>query len=162
MSATISIAPVRKSLLVRATPEKAFAVFTDGINRWWPKSHGIGASPIKESIIEPFVGGRWYTPCEDGTEAVVGHVHVWEPAKRLVISWEISAEWKPDARVQFASEVEVRFIADGAGGTRIELEHRNFERMGAAAGEKMRSGVDGGWPALLELFAKEASGAVRA
>ena len=162
MSATISIAPVRKSLLVRATPEKAFAVFTDGINRWWPKSHGIGASPIKESIIEPFVGGRWYTPCEDGTEAVVGHVHVREPAKRLVISWEISAEWKPDARVQFASEVEVRFIADGAGGTRIELEHRNFERMGAAAGEKMRSGVDGGWPALLELFAKEASGAVRA
>ena len=162
MSATISIAPVRKSLLVQATPEKAFAVFTGGINRWWPKSHGIGASPIKESIIEPFVGGRWYTPCEDGTEAVVGHVRVWEPAKRLVISWEISADWKPDARAQFASEVEVRFIADGTGGTRVELEHRNFERMGAAAGEKMRSGVDGGWPALLDLFAQEASGAVRA
>jgi uncharacterized protein YndB with AHSA1/START domain len=162
LSATISIAPVRKSVLVQATPEKAFAVFTDGINRWWPKSHGIGASPIKESIIEPFVGGRWYTPCEDGTEAVVGHVRIWEPGKRFVMSWEISAEWKPDARAQFASEVEVRFVADGAGRTRVELEHRNFERMGAAAGEKMRSGVDGGWPSLLEMFAKEASGAVRA
>jgi uncharacterized protein YndB with AHSA1/START domain len=158
LSATISIAPVRKSVLVHATPEKAFAVFTDGINRWWPKSHGIGASPIKESIIEPFVGGRWYTPCEDGTEAVVGHVRIWEPGKRFVMSWEISAEWKPDSRAQSASEVEVRFVADGAGRTRVELEHRNFERMGAAAGEKMRSGVDGGWPSLLELFAKEAAG----
>lgn len=158
MSATISIAPVRKSVLVQATPDRAFAVFTDGINRWWPKSHGIGTSPIKESIIEPFVGGRWYTPCEDGTEAVVGHVRIWEPGKRFVMSWEISAEWKPQPLAQFASEVEVRFIADGAGRTRVELEHRNFERMGTAAGEKMRSGVDGGWPGLLELFVKAASG----
>ncbi len=162
MSTTISIAPVRKSVLVQAAPEKAFAVFTDGINRWWPKSHGIGASPIKQSIIEPFVGGRWYTPCEDGTEVVVGHVRIWEPPKRFVMSWEISAEWKPESRAQFASEVEVQFVADGAGRTRVELEHRNFERMGAAAGEKMRSGVDGGWPALLERFATEASAEVRA
>jgi uncharacterized protein YndB with AHSA1/START domain len=162
LSATISIAPVRKSVLVQATPEKAFAVFTGGIDRWWPKAYGIGASPIKESIIEPFVGGRWYTPCEDGTEVTVGHVRIWEPAKRFVMSWEISAEWKPDSRVQFASEIEVRFAADGAGGTRVELEHRKFERMGAAAGEKMRGSVDGGWPGLLEMFAKEASGAARA
>ncbi|HWW31238.1 MAG TPA: SRPBCC family protein [Steroidobacteraceae bacterium] len=162
MSATISIAPVRKSVVVQATPEKAFAVFTGGIDRWWPKTHGVGETPIKESIIEPFVGGRWYTRSEDGAEVVVGHVRIWEPAKRFVMSWEISAAWKPDSRVQFASEVEVRFVADSAGHTRVELEHRNFERMGAEAGEKMRSGVDGGWPGLLELFAKEASGAVSA
>ena len=119
MNATISIAPVRKSLLVQATPEKAFAVFTDGINRWWPKSHGIGASPIKESIIEPFVGGRWYTPCEDGSEVVVGHVRVWEPGKRFVMSWEISADWKPDARLQFASEVESALRLQGEDVLRI-------------------------------------------
>jgi uncharacterized protein YndB with AHSA1/START domain len=162
LSATISIAPVRKSVVVQATPEKAFAVFTAGIDRWWPKTHGIGDTPIKESIIEPLVGGRWYTRGQDGAEVVVGHVRIWEPGKRFVMSWEISAEWKPESRVQFASEVEVRFVADSAGRTRVELEHRNFERMGAAAGEKMRSGVDGGWPGLLELFAKEASGAVAA
>jgi len=158
----ISIAPVRKAVVVQATPARAFEVFTAGINRWWPKSHGIGAAPIRESIIEPFAGGRWYTKHEDGTDVVVGHVRVWEPAQRFVVSWEISAQWKPDARAEFASEVEVRFSADAAGGTRVELEHRNFERMGATAGETMRNAVDGGWPPLLELFAKEAATEVRA
>jgi hypothetical protein len=162
LNRTISIAPVHKSVVVQASPARAFEVFTAGINRWWPKSHGIGAAPIRESIIEPFVGGRWYTKCEDGTDVVVGHVRIWQPAERFVVSWEISADWKPDARVAFASEVEVRFLADSAGRTRVEIEHRNFERMGAAAGETMRKGVDGGWPALLELFAKEASNPAQA
>ena len=154
---TIKIAPVRKTLVVTATPEVAFTVFTARIDRWWPKSHGIGATPITESIIEPFVGGRWYTRCEDGADVVIGHVLVWQPAERFAVSWEISAEWKPDARAAFASEVEVRFVAESTGRTRVELEHRSFERMGAEAGGKMRAGVDGGWPALLELFAKEAA-----
>jgi len=154
---TIEIAPVRKSIVVEASPERAFAAFTAGIDRWWPKSHYIGETPPKQSIIEPFVGGRWYTRHEDGTEVVVGHVLVWQPAARLVVTWEISAEWKPDPRPAFTSEVEVRFTAAAAGRTRVEVEHRNFERLGVAGGEKMRKDVDGGWAALLELFAKEAS-----
>ena len=157
MNRTISIAPVCKTVVVQATPQRAFEVFTARINRWWPKSHGIGTAPVRESIIEPFVGGRWYAKCEDGTDVVVGHVRVWQPAERFVCTWEISADWKPDARVALASEVEVRFVAEDRGRTRVELEHRNFERMGAAAGETMRKGVDGGWPTLLDLFAKEAS-----
>ena len=157
MNRTIEIAPVRKSVVVDASPSQAFAVFTSGIDRWWPKSHGIGATPVRESFIEPFVGGRWYTRHEDGSDIVIGHVRVWQPAERLVVSWEVSADWKPDPRPAFTSEVEVRFTADAGGGTRVELEHRNFERMGAAAGETMRKGVDGGWPHLLDLYAKEAS-----
>ena len=157
MNRTIEIAPVRKSVLVDASPPQAFAVFTSGINRWWPKSHGIGAGPIRESVIEPLVGGRWFTRHEDGNDVVIGHVRVWQPAERLVVSWEVSADWKPDPRPAFTSEVEVRFAADAGGGTRVELEHRNFERLGAASGEKMRKGVDGGWPHLLDLYAKEAS-----
>ena len=154
MNRTIEIAPVRKSVVVDASPPQAFAVFTSGIDRWWPKSHGIGATPITQSVIEPFVGGRWYTQHEDGSDVVLGHVRVWEPAQRLVVSWEVSAEWKPDPRPAFTSEVEVRFTAE-AGGTRVELEHRNFERLGAAAGEKMRKDVDGGWPAILDLYVKD-------
>jgi hypothetical protein len=157
LNRTISIAPVRKTIVVQATPERAFEVFTAGIDRWWPKSKGVGATPVRESVIEPFVGGRWYTKHEDGTEVVVGHVGVWLPPERFVVTWEISAAWKPDARAAFASEVEVRFVADLSGHTRVELEHRNFERMGAADGEIMRNGVDGGWPSILDLFAKEAS-----
>ena len=155
MNRTIEIAPVRKSVVVEASPPQAFAAFTAGIDRWWPKSHGIGTTPISQSVIEPFVGGRWYTRHEDGSDVVIGHVRVWEPAQRLVVSWEISSEWKPDPRPAFTSEVEVRFTAEAAGRTRVELEHRNFERLGAAAGEKMRKDVDGGWPALLDIYAKD-------
>ncbi len=157
MNNTIKIAPVRKTVLVPATPQRAFEVFTAGIDRWWPKSHGIGATPVLQSIIEPFVGGRWYSKHADGAEVVVGHVLVWQPAERFVCSWEVSADWKPDARIAFASELEVRFLAERDGGTRVELEHRNFERMGAAGGGKMRSDVDGGWPGLLDLYVKESS-----
>jgi uncharacterized protein YndB with AHSA1/START domain len=157
MSPTIAIAPVRKSVIVKATPQRAFEVFTINVDRWWPRSKGIGATPIRQSIIEPFVGGRWYTIFEDGREAVVGHVRVWQPGRQFVVSWEIDSKWKPDSRVALASEVDVRFLPDADGSTRVELEHRDFERMGAAEGETMRGAVDGGWPAMLDLFAKEAS-----
>ena len=152
MNQSTALASVKKSIVVNATPQEAFDVFTSGMDSWWPKSHGIGSTPIKQSIIEPFVGGRWYSICEDGSQAVVGHVRAWQPGALFVVSWEINAEWKPDARAEFASEVEVRFVADAAG-TRVDLEHRNFERMGAHAGEIMRNGVDQGWPGLLALFA---------
>ena len=157
MNATIQIAPVRKTVWVKASPQRAFEVFTAGIDRWWPRTHSIGAAPLCESVIEPFVGGRWYAKHADGTDSVVGHVLVWEPPARFACTWEIGADWKSDARVAFASEVDVRFVAEPAGGTRVELEHRNFERMGAVGGEKMRKDVDGGWPALLDLFAESAS-----
>jgi uncharacterized protein YndB with AHSA1/START domain len=156
LNRTIEIAPVRKSVVVDTSPSRAFAVFTSGIDRWWPKSHGIGATPLRESIIEPFVGGRWYTRHDDGSDVVIGHVRIWQPAERLVVSWEVSAEWKPDPRPAVSSEVEVRFTAEPGGRTLVQLEHRNFERMGTT-GEKMRKDVDGGWPHLLDLYAKEAS-----
>jgi uncharacterized protein YndB with AHSA1/START domain len=161
MSSVISPAPVRKSLVVQATPDRAFEVFTAGIDRWWPKTHGIGAAPVRQSIIEPFVGGRWYTTHEDGSESVVGHVRVWQPGKQFVVTWEISAAWKPDARVAFASEVDVRFAAAADGATRVDLEHRDFERMGAAEGAAMRGAVDNGWPGLLELYAKAVADGTR-
>ena len=158
---TIAIAPVRKTILVSATAQQAFEVFTAGIDRWWPKTHTIGSTPVRQSCIEPFVGGRWYSTHEDGSSVTVGHVIVWQPPQRLIVSWEISADWKPDPRPAFTSEVEVRFVPDGEGRTRVEVEHRDFERMGEQGGEKMRKGVDGGWPGLLELFAAEAARAAR-
>ena len=154
---SLQIAPVRKSIVVQATTKRAFDVFTTGIDRWWPKTHGIGEGPVIESVIEPFVGGRWYSRHAGGVEAVVGHVLVWEPAQRFVCSWEISADWKSDARRVFASEVEVRFVPEGPRMTRVELEHRNFERMAAPGGEKLRSDVARGWPTIMELFAEEIS-----
>ena len=152
MSKTIEIAPVRKTLTVNVSQARAFEVFTAGIDRWWPKTHHTGSAPLKKSVIEPRAGGRWYTVHEDGSENVTGTIKVWDPPNRLVHSWDINAMWKPDATV--ASEVEVRFIAEGPARTRVELEHRNFEALGQEGGQRMRDAVgsEGGWTGILELF----------
>ena len=153
MSATIQIAPVRKSIVVAATPLRAFEVFTGGIDKWWPKTHGIGHAPIRRVAIEPFVGGRWYNDLEDGSEVTIGHVRAWEPGIRFVVGWEISAHWKPEPRVALASEVEVRFVREAEARTRVEIDHRDFERMGPEPGALMRAAVEGGWPGILALYA---------
>ena len=153
MTTTVKIAPVQKTIHVAASQAHAFEVFTSGLARWWPKGHGIGKPPMKTMMLEPRLGGRWYEESEDGTETLVGKVLTWDPPARFVISWNVNSQWKPDAEI--ASEVEVRFIVDGAG-TRVELEHRKFEVMGEEGGAKMRKDVDGGWPGLLDLYKKNA------
>ena len=157
MTIAVKIAPVRKSIRVNATQARAFDVFTSGLGRWWPRDHGIGNKPMKAAVMETRLGGRWYELAEDGTQANVGRIIVWEPPQRFVMTWDINSHWKPDTTI--SSEVEVRFVADGANATRVELEHRKFEQMGAEAGESMRKDVDGGWPRLLELFRTEAEAA---
>ncbi|HXW26068.1 MAG TPA: SRPBCC family protein [Xanthobacteraceae bacterium] len=141
---------MRKSIRVNASAAHAFDVFTSGLGRWWPLEHGIGKTPRKGAVMETRLGGRWYELADDGTQTNIGKIIVWEPPLRFVMTWDINSQWKPDTTV--SSEVEVKFIPDGANATRVELEHRKFERMGAEAGESMRKDVDGGWPALLELF----------
>ena len=150
MTTTVKIAPVRKSIRVNAGQAHAFEVFTSGLGRWWPRDHGIGKKPMKSAVMETRLGGRWYELAEDGTETAVGKIIVWEPPQRFVMTWDINSQWKPDTTI--GSEVEVRFIPDGANATRVELEHRKFEQLGAEGGAKMRGDVDRGWPGMLERF----------
>nr|WP_041756466.1 SRPBCC family protein [Bradyrhizobium sp. ORS 278] len=154
MSEGVVIAAVRKQVRVRAPIDHAFAVFTSGLTRWWPHTHGVGGKPIDKVLIEPKLGGRWVEISDDGTETVVATITLWEPPQRFVMLWQINAQWKPDAAMR--SEVDVRFFAEEAETTRIELVHHKFETMGEAAGASMRRDVDGGWPGLLQRFAAEA------
>ena len=112
MSQIVMPAPVRKSVRVGAPPERAFKVFTDGIGRWWPKTHHIGAADLDALVIEPKAGGRWYERGVDGVECEIGRVLLWEPPARLVLGWQLTADWKFDRNL--VTEVEVRFIPDGA------------------------------------------------
>jgi hypothetical protein len=153
----IHIAPVRKQLVVKVSQSRAFAVFTAEMSRWWPATHSILKSPLKDCIVEPRVGGRWYTVGEDGSSCQTGYVIAWQPPEALVLAWQINAEWQFDP--ELLTEVEVRFIAEGADTTRIELEHRYLERMGRKAAEA-RNAVDspGGWGAILESFKRRVEG----
>ena len=154
MSTQIRPAPVRKSIFVNAPQDHAFDVFTTGIGRWWPKSHKIGPADLERPVIEPKPGGRWYELDVDGTECEIGRVAVWEPPARVVLIWQLTPEFTYD--LELITEVEVLFTPQGDG-TRVDLEHRNLERMGEKA-DAMRETVSGpgGWPALLQLYADEA------
>jgi hypothetical protein len=147
----IRVAPVRKQLVVKASQTRAFAVFTSQMSSWWPATHSILKSPLKECVVEPRPGGRWYTVGEDGSSCQTGYVIAWQPPQALVLAWQINAEWRYDP--ELVTEVEVKFIAESDHTTRIELEHRYLERMGNKAAEA-RSAVDspGGWGAILESF----------
>jgi len=152
MNEVAMIAAVQKTIRVKAPVAHAFDVFTNGLARWWPHDHGVGKQPIRKVLIEPRSGGRWLEISQDGTQTTVATITLWEPPHRFVMLWQINAQWKPDASMK--SEVDVRFIADGAEATTVELVHHKFETMGAEAGASMRKDVDGGWPGLLERYVK--------
>jgi uncharacterized protein YndB with AHSA1/START domain len=156
MNAAVKIAParVRKSIVVKAPQARAFDVFTARFGSWWPKSHHIGPAEMAEAVIEPRMGGRWYEKGVDGSECDWGRVLAWEPPSRIVLSWRINGQFKLDEGVD--SAVEVRFIAEDANTTRVELEHR----MTAVDAETLRAAVDApqGWSGLLAVYADAAQG----
>jgi uncharacterized protein YndB with AHSA1/START domain len=147
---------VRHSITVEAPQEKAFAVFTDGFDRWWPRSHKIGQEALEQAVLEGREGGRWYERDTDGSECDWGKVLVWEPPSRLVLAWQITGEWAYDA--DFLTEVEVTFVPDGPNRTRVEVHHRGLEAYGDQEDEMRRQfNSPGGWSSLLEAFAAAAS-----
>ena len=153
MNQAIHPAPIRKTLAVKATPEKAFAVFTDGLDRWWPRTHTIGETPLKRAVLEPRAGGRWYGLSEAGVEDPWGEVLAWEPPTRLLLAWRINARFKCDPNVH--TEVEVRFTDLGDGNTRVDFEHRGLDRMGEGIAETAVR-MDGGWDLILASFKQAA------
>jgi len=155
MSTQIRPAPVRKSIFVDAPQSLAFEVFTNGMGRWWPKSHKLSEAELDQQIIEPEQGGRWYQLNVDGSECEVGKVAAWDPPSRILLIWQLNAVWTFDPDLE--TEVEVRFTPEGSG-TRVDLEHRALERLGETA-EGFREAIDtpGGWSGLLELYAAEAA-----
>jgi len=149
--------PVRKTVRVRASAEKAFRVFTECCDAWWPRTHHIGKSPMKKILIETRRGGRCYTEQADGSECDWGTVLIWEPPRRFVMAWQVTHDWGYEPDVEAASEVEVCFTPEGDDITRVDLEHRYFQRHGTG-GATMRTAVDSpeGWSGLLRLFAERA------
>ena len=144
--------PVRRSVTVATGIDRAFTTFTTGMDRWWPRQgKSIGSEPLAEVVLEPFAGGRWYERGVDGSECDWGRVLSFEPPHRLVLAWQIGADWRYCP--ELITEVEVRFV-EQAGKTRVELEHRNLDRYAERA-RRMRDAYDSpdGWQGLLDGYA---------
>jgi hypothetical protein len=89
-------------------------------------------------------------------------VLAWDPPYRVRFSWHVgpkqgSQEWGYDPDLSRASEVEIRFIAEGTG-TLVELEHSKLERHGENH-EQLRAIFDGpgAWSGILAEFVKKFS-----
>jgi uncharacterized protein YndB with AHSA1/START domain len=109
---------------------------------------------IADSVFEPREGGRVYDRGVDGSECQWARVLAYEPPDRILFTWDISPRWQIEDDLSRASEVEVRFIAESAERTRVELEHRHLDRHGEGW-ESLSEGVAGdqGWPLYLSRFA---------
>jgi uncharacterized protein YndB with AHSA1/START domain len=157
MSTAPAIPAIRGTATVGVPVEQAFRVFTDSFGTWWPAEYHIGQADMAAAILEPRAGGRWYETGVDGSECDWGRVLAWEPPHRLVVTWQINGQWQYDPDPEHASEIEVRFTADGPGQTTVELEHRLLDRL--VGGQAIYDAIIGGgsWTGLLERFAKAAA-----
>ncbi len=149
---------VKKVVSVQAAPEIAWRIFTEKMGAWWPlTTYKIGKANAVDAVLEPHVGGRWYERGDDGSTCDWGRVLLWDPPSRLVLTWDISADWQPDPALN--TEIEVRFIAEGKTATRVEFEHRRLDRYGARRDEMRRVyDTEGDWGRLLASFARLAEG----
>ena len=145
---------VRRQIVVQAPIERAFTVFTARFGDFKPPEHNLLRAPIAETVFEPRVGGHIYDRAVDGSECRWARILAYEPPDRVVFSWDISPRWQIETDLENTSEVEVRFIAETPGRTRVELEHRNIDRHGPGW-QAVADGVsdDAGWPLYLTRYA---------
>ena len=135
---------IRKSIHVKRSVEDSFRLFTRDIGKWWPLKQGFsfGGERADQIHLEPRQGGRFFERFTDGEEYQVGTVTACTPPSHVVFSWKAPSWDAP-------TEVEVRFTAEGDG-TRVDVEHRGWERTGA---EKESGGYDKGWDTVLARYA---------
>lgn len=151
------IDPIHASVTVGCAPEDAFRVFTREMGGWWPvqmfsmaADEHEGRVKVESVVVEEHEGGRIYEVMSDGAEGTWATVLQWDPPHRLILAW------KPNLSDNPPTEIEVTFTPHD-GGTRVNLEHRGWERLGAIA-EEARSGYGENWTGVLALFAAAAAG----
>ena len=144
------------SVVVEATQERAFDVFTNRFGTWWPlESHHISEQDAVDAVIEPRAGGRWFERAADGSECEWGRVLEWDAPARVLLAWHLTPDFVYDPDPARSTQVEVRFVPEGSSSTRVELEHRGFAVHGdRAASMRSAVGSEGGWAGLLRTFAE--------
>ena len=144
------IEPIRLSFDVACPVERAFEVWTADIDRWWPADHTVTGTDDLRVVLEPRPGGRIFERTPAGIEHDWGEVTIWEPPSRFGYLWHLNRD-RSDA-----TEVEIRFVPAGSTATRVEIEHRGWEHLGAD-GETWRDRNRGGWATLLPKFVTAAT-----
>jgi len=135
--------PLRLSFEVACSPEHAFSVWTDAIGTWWPPDHTVSGRP-QAVVLQSGIGGRIFERTADGVEHDWGEVTVWDPPSALGYRWHIGRDRAA------ATEVSIEFVPQGDS-TRIDIEHRGWERFGADAAV-WRERNQTGWDTVIPHF----------
>ena len=119
---------VMVALRVRATPERAFAAFTEEIGTWWRANPLFAFTPRDPGVLsfEPGPDGRLVETLGNGKVFEIGRIRAWEPPSRLVFGWR-QASFAPGQD----TEVEVRFEPVGEE-TRVTVEHLGWDSVPAS------------------------------
>jgi uncharacterized protein YndB with AHSA1/START domain len=141
------IEPIRLAFDVDCPVEHAFDVWTARIGQWWPRDHTVSAEQDLTVVLEGRPGGRIFERQASGVEHDWGEVTIWEPPTRLGYTWHLNRD-RSDA-----TQVEIQFVAQGRAKTRVEIEHRDWDRLGAE-GERWRERNQGGWATLLPHYVR--------
>ena len=139
------------SLEIAASIERAFEVFTAGLDSWWPRTHHIGKADMAMAVLEPRAGGRWYELGVDGSTCEWGVVLAWEPPSHVSMSWHLDGDFQFDADRSQSSRVDVYFEKLGPDSTRITLIHSGLDRHGETW-TRLRDSITSGWPTILRLY----------
>ena len=132
--------PVRREVLVNASPDRAFDLFTGRIGDWWPLARhsvfGEGTVSFEGPLLVERFGEQ---------QSVWGEVTAWTPPG------EVGFTWHPGYDVENATDVRVTFEARGEQ-TLVTLVHTGWERMSDpdASADEYRNG----WPAVLAGYAE--------
>ena len=140
--------PLELEFTVACHPARAFTLWAEQTTRWWPHGHSVSGEPGLTVTFEPRPGGRIFERTPGGAEHDWGEVLAWEPPHRLVYLWHLRFD-RADA-----TEVEVTFTPVPEG-TRVRIEHRGWERLGAVAVER-RDRNHRGWAGVIEHFIRAA------
>ncbi len=116
--------PLRKSVVVRCSPARAFSAFTAEVDLWWPAGHkkfdGSRLAFDQGAFVETAPSGETFT---------LGEVVRWSPPDALVFTWWPGALDAP-------TTVEVTFTPEGET-TRVDVIHS-----AGAAGDRFDKVMD--------------------
>ncbi len=141
--------PIRKSIRVRCSAERAFEVFTGRIDQWWPRSHRFGTDAQVQ--LEAGLGGRFFAREASGAERELGRVIRWEPPVALAYTWLPGAGIGP-------TRVDVTFAADGDD-TVVDVVHAEGEAQLGAEWSRRAKGFSAAWDEVLPAFASHITNA---
>jgi uncharacterized protein YndB with AHSA1/START domain len=140
---------------VRATPDRAFAVFVDEIHRWWPRDLTWAKENLETIGIEGKIGGRAFERDKAGRTATWGTVLSIRRPEHIVLAWQIRADRSPEPAEAAASRVDARFVTVDPENTDVVIVHRDFPRHGEGwQAYKASMASKSGWPRLIDAYAK--------